>query len=94
MSGSRCCRVAEDGATFTNYTGLQANIVGFANPTLFMAGTGTLTVLFDQPVTMLGFTNVLSFGLTTLSAEVFADTGRGALAGGCESGSGRVRYLR
>jgi len=74
LSGSRCCRVAEDGATFTNYTGLQANIVGFVNPTLFMTGTGTLTVLFDQPVTMLGFTNVLSFGLTTLSAEVFADT--------------------
>jgi hypothetical protein len=63
---------SEDGANFLSYSGFSSSVIG-GNAFLSLAGPGTLTVIFDQPVNMAGFNFSNSFSPAGVRAAVFSD---------------------
>jgi hypothetical protein len=72
VSSSQPLPYSEDGANFLGYTGFFAGLIG-GNAFLSLSGPGTLTVTFDEPVTMAGFRFINSFSPAGVRAAVFGD---------------------
>ena len=72
VSSSQPLPYSEDGANFLGYTGFFSGLIG-GNAFLSLSGPGTLTVTFDEPLTMAGFTFLNSFSPAGVRAAVFSD---------------------
>jgi hypothetical protein len=72
VSTSQPLPYSEDGANFLGYTGFFSGLIG-GNAFLSLSGPGTLTVTFDEPVTMAGFTFMNALSPAGVRAAVFSD---------------------
>jgi hypothetical protein len=65
---------SNNGVTFASFSGFLSSVVSGTN-FLFMSGPGTLSIVFSEPITMVGFRFVTATAPAQLNTTLFEDPG-------------------